>query len=145
MIAIAAKAVETGILSVFLSPKESIIVKPDPMKRKNPQRAKTISWIMWRNLNRIHTRKYLNFTTYRNGSLITRDDSNNSNESDQEKSNASGNQQVLAVKIKTRNMKHPDIFRKILKSIISNAHQNDADESHDLKLIGKMSKTSKNI
>ena len=45
MIAIAAKAVETGILSVFLSPKESIIVKPDPMKRKNPQRAKTISWI----------------------------------------------------------------------------------------------------
>ena len=95
---------------------------------------------MWRNLNKIHTRKYLNFTTYRNGSLITRDDSNNSNESDQEKSNASGNQQVLAVKIETRNMKHPDIFRKALKSIISNAHQNDADESHDLKLIGNLSR-----
>ena len=98
---------------------------------------------MWRNLNRIHTRKNLNFTTYRNGSLITRDDSNNSNESDQEKSNASGNQQVLAVKIKTPNMKHPDIFRKFLQIIVSNAHQYDADESHDLKLIGKMSKIFK--
>ena len=47
MIAIAAKAVETGMLSLVFkgkSPKESIIVEPDPMKRKNPQRAKTISW-----------------------------------------------------------------------------------------------------
>ena len=59
-------------------------------------------------------RKDSNFTTYRNGRLITTDDSNNPNESEQEKSNASGNQQVLAIHIKTKNMKDRKLLRKRL-------------------------------
>ena len=82
-----------------------------------------------------------NFTTYRNGSLITTDDSNNPNESEQEKSNASGNQQVLAIHSEAFNDKPSRAIFNF--HIFSNSHQNEADESQDLKLIGKMSKIFK--
>ena len=97
-----------------------------PLKITQVKKVKRLNW------NESKDSDFI--TTYRNRRLFTRDDFNNPNESDQEKANASGNQQVLAIHSEAFNDKPSRAIFNF--HIFTNSHQNEADESQDLKLIG---------